>query len=143
MGMGKRVAQLRHMLHLTQEEVVARMARLGCVIDRSYLSQIEGDKIQLPSREILKALAKCLETTEEDLLRAAGYLSSEPPVSESSLDRKERELVELYRRLSPIHQRALLDMIDGLRYIEVAQRGLAAEKAREDVEEREKVGVAR
>jgi len=51
---------------LTQQEVADRAG-----IDRSYIGHIESGRTKLPSPDIIKALARALETTPEDLASAA------------------------------------------------------------------------
>ena len=68
--LGNRIRQRRLALNLTQKEVAAAV---HC--DPSYISQVETGRIYNPKYPLLRDIAKALETTLDDLLQAAGYVS--------------------------------------------------------------------
>ena len=55
-----------------------RQIALLADIDHSYISKIISGKAGIPSPDILKKLAKPLGVSYEDLMRAAGYISTPP-----------------------------------------------------------------
>ncbi len=73
--LGKRIKQLRHALDLTHAQVAERAG-----ISRSYVTRLEADQVDLPSKEVLPRLAEALGTTRDDLVRAAGYIDPPPTV---------------------------------------------------------------
>lgn len=86
------VRQLRMDHGLSQKEVADRVG-----VERSYIGHIETGRTALPSRDVLIALARVLETTENELLAAAGYLpqhKTPPPPRKRSPQDILRELEE-------------------------------------------------
>ncbi len=71
--LGRRIKQLRHALDLTHAQVAERAG-----ISRSYVTRLEADQVDLPSKEVLPRLAEALGTTRDDLVRAAGYIAPPP-----------------------------------------------------------------
>lgn len=69
MTLGQRVHQLRKQRGYSQDELADMVG-----IQRSYIGHIERGSRE-PSRDIIVALARALETTPEDLLSAAGYIA--------------------------------------------------------------------
>ncbi len=67
MTLGALVRQLRGTM--SQTELARRLKT-----DQTYVSQMERGEIQLPSRQILFALADEFGVSEVELLRAAGYI---------------------------------------------------------------------
>ncbi len=77
--LGNRIREVRLARRLTQDDV-ATIAN----INRSYVSQIEHGRIDNPSYTVLRGIAKALDTSLDDLLQAAGYIS--PPDEIPALD---------------------------------------------------------
>lgn len=78
MSLASRVRELRHQLRLSQDQVAERMQAIGAPVDRSYISHIETGRAKLPSPEVMRALARALETMPDDLYAAAGVIRLEP-----------------------------------------------------------------
>lgn len=74
-ALGERIKELREAAGLTHAEVAERAG-----ISRSYVTRLEAGKVGLPSRGVLPRLAEALDTTREDLLRAAGFLEQLPMI---------------------------------------------------------------
>ena len=66
-GPGVREARLKHKPPLTQDELSARLARLGVTIDRAGISKIESGTRRVTDFEV-KALAKALAVGLKGLL---------------------------------------------------------------------------
>jgi len=92
---GRLVAEQRKRLGLTQVEL-ASQAKVG----RSWLSLLEGGRINDPGSFLLDALASALGLTIKDLLDA-------PPVIELTPD--EKDLVSLLRIVPRSRQQAFMD----------------------------------
>lgn len=75
MTLAARIKQLRRTRRLAQPQLAELVG-----ISRSYVSRLESDRIGLPSKRVLWALAEALDTTPDDLLTAAGYLPSRDPI---------------------------------------------------------------
>lgn len=96
---GKRIRVLRQDLDLTQSEVARQMTKLGTKINASYISTLEGND-KMPSGEVLRGLARVLQTTTDYLL-----LLTDDPLIPSE------EIKEAGRELTP-EQNALLDSLE-------------------------------
>jgi transcriptional regulator with XRE-family HTH domain len=120
--LGRRIRQLRDGLGLTHEEVAKRAG-----ISRSYVTRIEADKVDLPSKEILPRLAEALGTTREDLLRAAGYLDPYPTV----LDDPAMEIA--FRHVETLPPEDRQEVLEFVAYVmhRRRRRGAASESGRE------------
>lgn len=70
MTFGQRLRKWRKARHWTQDELAQR-----CGIDQGFISQIETGRIQKPSIEYLRLLAKGYGVPITEMLVAAGYLS--------------------------------------------------------------------
>jgi transcriptional regulator with XRE-family HTH domain len=73
-ALGKRIRELRQIAGLSQSELADRIG-----VHSSYIGHLETGRIKLPSQDILLKMAKVLDASSEDLLRAAGYLPPEAP----------------------------------------------------------------
>lgn len=80
MSLAKRARELRKNLGLTQNDVARAVD-----VDPSEISQIETARIKQPSLDIIRALARVLETTPDDLLSAMLGGSPTPDDSEDVL----------------------------------------------------------
>lgn len=67
---GKRIRQLRIQKGMTQRDLSARLG-----IDFTYLSKIENNKAEPPSDEVIKGLARELNTDPEELFTLAAKVS--------------------------------------------------------------------
>lgn len=65
MSIGRRVRTLREQLGLSQDALAGMVG-----VERTYISLIETDKRKQPSIDVIKALARALETTTDDLTHA-------------------------------------------------------------------------
>lgn len=74
MTLGRRIKELRR----TRGLKAVQLAELAG-ISRSYVRRMEADRVNLPGRRVLWALAEALASTPNDLLAAAGYLRPEIP----------------------------------------------------------------
>jgi transcriptional regulator with XRE-family HTH domain len=74
---GQRVRTLREAKSWTQEDLA-----LNSGLSRSYVSRLELGDIALPRNDKLGRLALALGTSNEDLLEAAGYMST--PLTEAN-----------------------------------------------------------
>jgi len=111
-NLGQRVRRLRKQQHLTQKELGKR---IGVV--RSYIGHIERGRTQAPGKEVIRSLARVLETNAADLLAAAGYLPSEEPGEESInlADPKVKFWLQQFGRLSERDKRIIMREIQTLR----------------------------
>jgi HTH-type transcriptional regulator, competence development regulator len=73
--LGQYLTALRELSQMTLREVEQATDKL---VSNPYLSQLEKDKISKPSPNVLHALASVYQTSYEDLMAHAGYITSEP-----------------------------------------------------------------
>jgi transcriptional regulator with XRE-family HTH domain len=73
-SLGAHLARLRTVASLSLRQVEDATGR---EVSNAYLSQLEKDKIAKPSPNILHALARVYKTSYEDLMKRAGYVSSD------------------------------------------------------------------
>jgi transcriptional regulator with XRE-family HTH domain len=67
---GETVKELRKQRRMTQRELSERLG-----VNFTYISKIENDKLEAPpSEELIRKMAKILDTDAEDLLDLAGKL---------------------------------------------------------------------
>ena len=71
MTLGQRINELRRAKGITH----AQLAELAG-ISRSYVTRLQANRVELPSKRVLWSLAHALATTPDDLLAAAGFLPS-------------------------------------------------------------------
>src|SRR6185437_8760262 len=81
--LGSHLAGLRRASGLSLRQVEEATER---EVSNAYLSQLEKDKINKPSPNILHALALVYKTSYEDLMERAGYF---PPSSTTSSDHRQ------------------------------------------------------
>lgn len=70
--LARRIRELRQNLGWTQQGLSHESG-----LSRSYISRLEMGDIALPSNARLKALSAALQTSTDDLLRAAGFLDKD------------------------------------------------------------------
>jgi transcriptional regulator with XRE-family HTH domain len=73
-SLGAHLARLRSAAGLSLRQVEESTDR---EVSNAYLSQLENNRITKPSPNILHALARVYNTPYEDLMKRAGYLSSD------------------------------------------------------------------
>ncbi|MER9417953.1 helix-turn-helix domain-containing protein [Mesorhizobium sp. M0306] len=83
--LGQYLASIRTDRKMTLREVEEATSKQ---VSNAYLSQIENDKIQKPSPNILHALAELYAINFEKLMEMAGYLTS--PTARADTDRHGR-----------------------------------------------------
>jgi HTH-type transcriptional regulator, competence development regulator len=102
--LGEYLARLRAATGLSLREVEEATGR---IVSNAYLSQLEKNKINKPSPNILHALAMVYSASYEDLMGHAGYITSEP--------KRARSTAFSVGNVSPEEQKALLDYLAFLR----------------------------
>lgn len=108
-SLGPHLARLRNAAHLSLRDVEEATNK---EVSNAYLSQLEKGKIVKPSPNILHALARVYQTSYEDLMRRAGYLSTDEDVSGR---RQARVATFAVQGLTPDEERALLDYLAFIR----------------------------
>lgn len=81
-------------------------------VSNAYLSQLENNKISRPSPNVLHALAHVYKSSYEDLMRRAGYITSD---SDSSSGRRGRAAAFAIQDLTPDEEQALIDYLGFIR----------------------------
>lgn len=133
MSLASRVRELRLAKGFSQKDLAERVG-----IERSYIGHIESGKTQLPSREVLAALAKALDTDVQDLLVAAGYLPR----------RDDQDLPDFHMYLSrrfhnnPKLQRALIAAYEAMLSIQ-EERGERANTLADEIEKTRRIAEER
>jgi transcriptional regulator with XRE-family HTH domain len=64
---GKRIAQARAELNLTQPQVMAMCLERGQEIDQATLSRIENGRVRWPSKRLLPVLAEVLGIPDDEM----------------------------------------------------------------------------
>ena len=80
-------------------------------VSNAYLSQLENDKIVKPSPNVLHALSLVYATSYEDLMRRAGYVSSDA----DSSGHRAKAATFAVENLTPEEEKALLDYLGFIR----------------------------
>lgn len=91
MEFGQRLRDLRKQKNLSQRDLAARVG-----IDFTYLSKIEGGRLDPPSEVIIQRLAQVLEANEDELINLAGKV----PKDLKAVLEESPQAVELLRVLS-------------------------------------------
>jgi HTH-type transcriptional regulator, competence development regulator len=91
MEFGQRLRDLRKRKNLSQRDLAARVG-----IDFTYLSKIEGGRLNPPSEIIIKRIAQVLDADEDELINLAGKV----PKDLKALLEESPQAVELLRVLS-------------------------------------------
>jgi transcriptional regulator with XRE-family HTH domain len=107
--LGSHLARLRIAAGLSLRQVEEATDK---EVSNAYLSQLENDKINKPSPNILHALARVYKTSYEDLMERAGYF---PTQSGSSARRQARAATFAIEDLSPEEEKALIEYLAFIR----------------------------
>ncbi len=91
MEFGQRLRNLRKQKNLCQRDLAARVG-----IDFTYLSKIEGGRLDPPSEVIIQRIAQVLEADEDELINLAGKV----PKDLKAVLEESPQAVELLRVLS-------------------------------------------
>lgn len=81
-------------------------------VSNAYLSQLENNKISRPSPNVLHALAHVYKSSYEDLMRRAGYITSD---TDNSSGRRGRAAAFAIQDLTPDEEQALIDYLGFIR----------------------------
>jgi transcriptional regulator with XRE-family HTH domain len=81
-------------------------------VSNAYLSQLENNKILKPSPNVLHALARVYATSYEDLMRRAGYVSSD---AEAPAGHRAKAATFAVQGLTPDEEKALLEYLAFIR----------------------------
>jgi transcriptional regulator with XRE-family HTH domain len=81
-------------------------------ISNAYLSQLENNKITKPSPNILHTLADIYKTSYEDLMKRAGYITSD---ADASGRRQARAATFAIQGLTPEEETILIDYLAFIR----------------------------
>lgn len=107
--LGAHLARLRAAADLTLRQVEEATEK---EVSNAYLSQLENDKIAKPSPNILHALAQIYDTSYEDLMTRAGYLSAD----ENTFGRRQAKLAtHAVQGLTADEEATLLDYLAFIR----------------------------
>jgi len=102
---GAHLARLRTAAGLSLRQVEEAAEK---EVSNAYLSQLENNKIAKPSPNILHALARVYSASYEDLMKRAGYLSSDADVSGQ---RRPKAATYAIQGLTPEEEKALLEYL--------------------------------
>ncbi len=91
MEFGQRLRDLRKKKNLSQRDLAAQVG-----IDFTYLSKIEGGRLDPPSEVVIRRIAQVLEANEDELINLAGKV----PKDLKSVLEESPQAVELLRVLS-------------------------------------------
>src|SRR5258708_39054452 len=94
-SLGAHLARLREAAGLSLRQVEEGTEK---EVSNAYLSQLENNKIAKPSPNILHALATVYKTSYEDLMKRAGYVSSD---SEASTQKRAKAATFAIQGLTP------------------------------------------
>jgi HTH-type transcriptional regulator, competence development regulator len=108
-SLGAHLARLRTAAGLSLRQVEEATQK---EVSNPYLSQLENNKIAKPSPNILHALACVYNASYEDLMKRAGYLSSEPNPSGR---RQAKSATFAIQGLTPEEENILLDYLAFIR----------------------------
>ena len=107
-SLGAHLMRLRKTTGLTLRQVEEATKK---EVSNAYLSQLENDKIVKPSPNILHALSLVYSTSYEDLMRRAGYMSSDAEAS----GQRGKAATFAIKNITPEEERALLDYLSFIR----------------------------
>lgn len=106
--LGQYLASIRKDRRMTLREVEEATEK---EVSNAYLSQIETDKIQKPSPNVLHALAEIYDIEYEKLMDMAGYVVSSRPAK----NRHGRIPTFAEHNLTPEEEAALIDFLHFMR----------------------------
>lgn len=105
MGIGKRLRELRQAKHLSQGDIEKRTGLFRC-----YISRVECGHT-IPALETLEKFGKALDLELYQLFYSGSRKAIAPKVPpQEPLAREERNLVDLFKRLSPPDKKLLLEL---------------------------------
>lgn len=81
-------------------------------VSNAYLSQLEKNKITKPSPNVLHALARVYKTSYEDLMKRAGYITSD---ADTKGRRKAKAATFSVQDLTPAEEQILLEYLAFIR----------------------------
>ena len=108
-SLGAHLARLRTAAGLSLRQVEDATEK---EVSNAYLSQLENNKIAKPSPNILHALALVYQASYEDLMKRAGYLSSDP---QSSGRRQAKAATFAIQGLTTEEEKSLIDYLAFIR----------------------------
>lgn len=109
---GRRIANLRRLKHLTLPELAERSG-----VSKGYISQLENEQVTSPSIDTVNKLASALDVTIADLLEMPSVRAREIP---EEIDKGLEEFIEERRRKGrPIPE----DIIRALTQIKTRKKG--------------------
>ena len=108
--LGKYLASIRTDRHMTLRQVEEATNK---EVSNAYLSQIENDKIQKPSPNILHSLAELYGISFEKLMGMAGYLMSSTKRADD--DRHGRVATFAEHNLTPEEESELIQFLQFIR----------------------------
>ena len=108
--LGQHLASLRTAAGLSLRQVEEATNK---EVSNAYLSQLENDKINKPSPNILYVLAGVYSTSYEDLMERAGYFPSDSGAS--SARRQARAATFAIKNLTPEEEKALIAYLGFIR----------------------------
>lgn len=109
-SLGRYLASIRSDRGLTLRQVEEATSR---EVSNAYLSQIENDKIQKPSPNVLHALAEIYRISYEHLMQMAGYIPAS--ANRARGDRHGRVPTFAEHNLTPDEESRLLEYLQFLR----------------------------
>ena len=106
MEFGQRLRELRKQSNLSQRDLATQIG-----IDFTYLSKIEGGRLDPPSENVIRRIAQALHTDEDELINLAGKVPKElKAVLEESPQAVELLRVLSERKLPDKTYRQMLDL---------------------------------
>jgi len=106
---GAYLALLRETTGLSLRQVEAATEN---EVSNAYLSQLEKDKISKPSPNVLHALARVYNASYEELMKRAGYITSD---ADANGRRKAKAATFAVQDLTPGEERILLEYLAFIR----------------------------
>ncbi len=108
-SLGAHITRLREAAGLSLRQVEEATEK---EVSNAYLSQLENNKIVKPSPNVLHALASVYKTSYEDLMRRAGYVSSD---ADASGHKRAKAATFAIQGLTPDEESALLEYLAFIR----------------------------
>jgi HTH-type transcriptional regulator, competence development regulator len=107
-SLGAHLSRLRNATGLSLRQVEEATKK---EVSNAYLSQLENNRILKPSPNVLHALSVVYATSYEDLMRRAGYVSSDADAS----GHRAKAATFAVENLTPDEEKALLDYLAFIR----------------------------
>ncbi len=108
-SLGTHLARLRRAAGLSLRQVEEATEQ---EVSNAYLSQLENNKIAKPSPNILHALAGVYAASYEDLMKRAGYITSD---ADPAGRRQAKAATFAIKDLTPEEEQALIDYLAFIR----------------------------